>query len=358
MADFGAFFRAEDGSLLTTSDTPCYEFFGDVGPSTRTWNVNEYYVTSGAIPLVFVNCGVGGMAGVLAIEGAPGWWRVTVLCNVSCSISVFTPIAGQTSSGHGIAAYDSGGRLVFDSARKMLNARAVSEIKSGQSFQSPAGVNMVAYVSGPVRPTSSVSYSWELLETYMYPESIYSCSYGYEYLCRPQTSYRCNFVYVCTPSYQCSFDPITGGSSCGFADSCSYQNVCDWVTENVCGMEFVQKCGWTFATIYSFIYGNIKTTNWSIDRGTARLSPDGTVTFGWLLHKSGFYRQIVEYRTDGHTQVLSGGLPLGYIPPYATISSRENYDGELSKTNTFPYADGLANDISLTCITAVRSDYD
>lgn len=358
MADFGAMFRADDGSLLVTSDTPCYELWGTFAPTGRSGNVNTYSVNAPEFPLIAVNCGAGNSAGVLAVEGGAGAWTVSVLSSVSCDILAFIPISGSASSGYGLAAYDSSGRLVFDSTRKILNARHVSMLSEGASFQSTSGINTVSYTSGPVRPAKSESEELVLVESWGYSEVVYQCRFETQYNCYQEQVYVCNNVYVCTPTFSCTVDPFTGGFSCGYVDSCGFQTVCGFETQTVCRTEVVQIC--EFVNIISFadIYGLIKTTNWTIDRGVASVGYDGLTSFSWLQHKSGYYKQVLSYQTFSYSSATVNGLPVGYTPPPVFFVGAEAFEGELNKDNTFPYTSDRANNIPLACITAVRSDYD
>lgn len=358
MADFGAFFRADDGSLLVTSDTPCYEMVGQFSPTSRSGNVNTYRVTSQAFPLIVVNCGAGNKAGVLAVEGGAGNWTVSVLSNVVCDILAFVPIAGTATSGYGLAAYDSSGRLVFDSFRKVLNARHVGSLAEGVSFQSTAGVNSVAYTSGPVRPTSSASQQWVNVAFWPYSDTQYVCRFEQQYVCRQEYVFVCNLQYVCTPVFTCNYDPVTGSSSCGYVDSCGYQTVCGNELQTVCRFENVEVCGFVTVTNLAQIDALVRTTNWSIDRGVATISASGVIGFDWLLHKSGYYKQILEYATFQYSFSTVGGLPIGYVPRPIFVDQNSVYEGELSKDNTYPYTTNRANTGALACITAVKSDYD
>ncbi len=359
MADFGALFRGDDGSLLVTSDTPCYEMIGQFNPVSRSGNVNTYNVTSQAFPLIVVNCGVAGRAGVLAVEGGPGSWTVSVLSATSCPILAFVPISGNATSGYGMAAYDASGRLVFDSFRKILNARHISLLAEGISFQSTAGVDSVSYTSGPVRPASSASEQWVNVEAWAFADTQYICRYEMQYICQQQYVFVCRNEYVCTPTFSCSVDPFTGGFSCGFVDSCGFQQVCANELQTVCRFENVQICGFQTITSFAEINALIRTTNWTIERGVATLSATGAIGFDWLLHKSGYYKDVVRYETFSYSSTLDGrGLPPGYIPPPVFIQQNSAFEGELSKDNTFPYTSNRANTGPLTCITAIKADYD
>lgn len=349
--DSGLMFRADDGSLLVTSDSQCYEYAGEFNPTSRSGNVNTYTVTTTAYPLVFAKCGSSAAAGVLSVLGGAGNWTVQVLATVSCPIQAFVPISGAATSGVGVAVYGSGGAAVFDSTKNLLNARKVAPLDEGGSVSTPSGTNMVSYTAGPVRPASSVGYQWVVLDSYAWTDTQYQCTYSMQYVCSTQS------VYVCGPGTECGwvYDYVTGtgGYACYPATVCGYQN------QQVCGYENVQTCAWVNILNFAEIDGKVKTTTWSIDRGVARISSDSqSVAFDWLRHKEGYYKEIVEYQTFGFSQALFGGLPFGYIPPIVIVANTEVYQGELSKNNTFPYTTTRANTGAQTCITAVRSDYD
>ena len=357
MADFGALFRADDGSLLVTSDTPCYELFGTHAPYTRSGNVNMYVVPSNVFPLIVVNCGTSGKAGVLAVQSSAQGWTVSVLADSSCDILSFVPISGNVTTGYGLATYDAQGNLVFDSFRKILNARHINALTEGASFQSTAGVNSVAYTSGTVRPQKSVTTQTVSVASFAYTDVVYQCRYEVQYNCYQEQVYVCNYVAVVVPIFVCGIDAF-GNFSCGFEDSIVYQNVCGFETQTVCRTETVQICEFITVLNIAEIYASVRTTSWTIDRSVASLAPTGQVIFEWLLHKSGYYKEVLSYETVGYSQALGGNnLPVGYIPPLSFFTTNEAFEGELSKDDTYPYTTNRVNTLPIECITAVRSDY-
>lgn len=351
MADWGAFIKSDDGSLLVTPDTRCYEFAGEYWPVARSGNVNTYDVGLSEYPLIFVNVGVGGAAGILAVETGPAGWRISVLATTSCPILVFQRIGGS-ASGYGMAVYGANGQLVFDSSRNVLNVRNASNLSEGVSFGAASGVDTVSYTCGPVWPSQSQAERWEFIEFYAMPDHEYVCTL--QQVCEP--IYRCNQVYQCTPTstYVCGFD-FFGNYSCSFqtVNSCGYVTQCDYVTE--CRLDYV--CTWVAITTYYSVYARIRRTNWEIRRGTAQINA-GSVSFAWLLHKSGFYDEVLYITTATDSMPVGPGfVPPGYIPPPGWQPTKEQVQGELNKTNVYPYTTSRANQIGLTCLTAVRSDY-
>lgn len=330
MADFGAIFRATDGTLLVSADTPTYELVQQLNPSSRSGNVSIYVSSSVGYPLVFVRCGAGYSASVLAIEGGPSSWVITVLCNVSCPAYIFAKLSSVSTSGVGLVVFDADGNPVFDTSKLILNARTVSLLTENVTFQSVSGTNMVAYTGGPVKPSRSVSESWVLVDGYVYTTQ--------EYVCELQ--------YVCTTNYewQCTTDYL-GFTSCQYnpVQSCSYQQVCRWVT--------IQNT--------ASIYAKVRKTDWTIERATAKINTNNVISFQWLLHRSGFYNEVIEYATYSYSYALNAqNLPPGYFPPPAFFQNTETYSGILTKNNRYPYTTDRANTGSLTCITGVSSDYD
>jgi hypothetical protein len=310
---YGAYFIADDGSLLVSSDQPCYEFVGEYFSSSRTSNVSTFNVPMTDYPLVFVNTGASGKGGLLAIEGNPGAWVVSVLSDGNYSINVFRVIGGAPS-GYGLATFSANGSLCFDTSKKILNAKAVTTVGSGITRSTPVGTNSVSYTSGQVQANSSVSEEWVLAE------EIIS---GY-------------LDYVCEPTLVCGPD-IFGNYWC------TYETVCTPV----------------FVTTITVIYGRVRTTNWRIDRGVASMnSGSGQVGFAWLRHKEGFYKQIVGYTADSISVGAGYILPGNYVAPPVFFINQETFEGELTKDNTFPYSQTFNNMVVLTCITATRSDYD
>jgi len=352
MAEWGAFIKSSDGSLLVTPDTPCYELAGEYFPTSRVGNVNTYYVPLGEYPLIFVNAGVGNSAGILAVETASGGWTVSVLANVSCSILVFKLISG-TATGYGMAVYGSAGNLLFDTNRNVLNVRNAGNIAEGSSFASTTGVNAVSYTCGPVWPSQTQSERWELIDSYVFVDQQYICSE--QFVC--EQVYECSQQYVCgfETQFVCGFD-FFGNYSCSPQSVyvCGFQTVCEWVTR--CGFKTV--CEWVWVTNTYYIWARIRRTDWTIRRGTAQIN-SASVTFAWVVHKSGYYDDVVELvQSVSSTSTSGAGLPPpGYQPPPYFFTDTLQVQGELNRDNTYPYTTDRANQIGQTCLTAVRSDY-
>jgi hypothetical protein len=305
---------------------------------------------------VVVNCGVNNSAGVLAVEGSSGNWTISVLSSVYCNILVFIPINGSVSSGYGLATYDATGRLLFDSSKNILNARSVANLAENVSFQSAAGVDGVAYTSGPVKPSKTESSGWVLVEYLASTVFEYSCWYENQYICRTTTNYVCSYDYVCTSNFVCGIDYM-GNFSCGSELSCGYAYNCNYVPVTSCGFELVQVCGYVTSIVYSAVEAYVRTTDWQIERGTALVNSNGQVAFRWLLHKSGMYKTIVDYRIYSTATSATGTFPTGYTPPAAFIVANEASSGELTKNNVYPYTTTRANTGALGCIATVGSDY-
>ena len=356
MATFGAIFRASDGSLLVTSETPCYELVATKNPNSRVGNVSTYTSDVGRFPLVFVNCGVGNSAGVLSVVGEPGDWTITVLATNNCPINIFIPLTAASTSGYGVSVFDSAGNPVFDSAKDVLNARVIGLLsESAASFYSASGTDMVAYTSGPVFPQKTDSVATVLADVLPVEGAEFVCSNNLEYVCEYQWFFRyetrCGYEDVCT--------------FVGFQTVCSTQYVCRQVPvygyEQVCTYRYVQRCDYVtyFGNIY--IYATIKTTSWEVSRGVARINADASVFFDWLLHESGVYRDVLSYESITIINALSStaaGLPFGFTPPGSFFIEFAGYEGRFTSENTFPYTTDRANIGVLPCITAVRSDYE
>lgn len=330
MPDFGAMFIADDGSLLVTSDSPVYEYRVTINPTSRSGNVSVYGVTTTGYPLIFVQCGTGKSAGVLSIEGSPGAWTVTVLTDISCPILAFTTLTSVSTSGVGLAVYGATGEPVFDTTKKVLNARKIGVLAENTSFQSVGGTNMVAYTAGPVWPSQSTSSSWVTVDYYPFTYFEYVCRQVLEYVCTTE------YQYVCGPDGFCSYQPY---------QSCSYQ--------------YVTRCAYETQYGTAIIQALVVRTDWTIRRGTAFIGTNAVISFAWLVHKTGYYNEITQFRTINFNPFNPGsnGLPPGYQVPASVFPNSETYVGELTKNNKYPYTTSRANTGSLTCITGVSSDY-
>lgn len=337
MSDWGLLVKSDTGNLLVTPDSPTYEYVGEFNPASRSGNINTYDITGGTYPLIFVRCGLNNSAGVLSIAVTGGGYRVTVLSNVSCPIQVFRTVSGA-QSGYGVAAYSRSGALVFDSAKNVLNVRNAGNISEGASFASTPGVDMVSYTCGPVRPTSSTSERWEFVTSFDTQESF----------CQVEPVCRDEIQFYDRVDCRVSFWPE-------YSETCTTTRDFRWV--NVCRNEWV--CRWF--TVSNVVWARIKRTDWSIARGTARIN-SASISFQWLTHLTGFYDEVLYYWTSSTNisgPVIGGdGRFVNFSPTGIWITQNVRFEGELSANNTFPYTTARANEISLSCLTAIRSNYD
>jgi len=348
MADWGVFIKSQDGSLLVTPDTACYELLGSYGPTNRTGNVNRYSFPATSYPLIFIACGQNQAAGLLSVSVSGNNYVVEILATVSCPIYVFRTLEG-TETGYGMATYDSEGKLIFASSRNVLNVRNAGAIREGASFPAATEADMVSFTCGAVRPASSFADRWELVEAGTISDTQYVCRSAFE--CR--NIQTCGFFQVCgfEQVYDWSIPPFGGFVSqyvCRSEFQCRSETVCG--TYETCGYE-------TFYTNY-YTTARVRRTTWSIDRGVARIG-GSQVTFDWLRHKDGYYDRVLYYNSGSSSSYsMNGFAPIGYSPPPAWFGTNLNFVGELSRNNEFPYTTTRANDIPLTCLTSVRSNYD
>lgn len=293
MADYGAFFIGDDGSLLVTSDSACYECYQTVGAASRTGNVNVYYSSAPSYPLVFIACGKGYSAGIMAIEGSPGNWTITAISTSNGLAYIFVPMTGNNTSGYGTAVYDASGNLTFDSNRNLLNARNVEGLASGQVFSCSPDTNMVSYTAGGVYAPSSIQDRWE-----RWPERDFST----------------------------------------------------WV-----GIYPLDK---------HFFWVRVRRTTWSVNRGAAKINAN-TINHEWVLHQSGYYDVAIgmgvavrRYTYDYWGRIVTPSVPSG---PDRNEVFNGSWIGTVSglygPNNSFPYTNVVNNDLQMTCIAGVTSDY-
>lgn len=326
MAEWGAFIKSTDGSLLVTPDTACYEFSKEYQPTSRVGNVNTYSVSLAETPLVFVNCGVGESAGLLSVEAAGSdRWTVTALTTKSCSILVFRTIQGD-ATGHGIAVYGKTGNLLFDSSRNVLNVRNAGVLSEDFSVAAESAVDCISYTCGPVYPSSTTTGRFQTVDYY--------AVWG--------TTTSCNWENVCTYQYLCTttYDHFSGAPtmSCDNVPYCSYQQVCTQTPA---------------LTTYE-IYAYIERITWIIRRGVAKLSANSGVKFDWLEHKSGYY-DVVKYLSSSNTNMSV--VPNGYQTDPSAFYNIAAVSGELNRNSTYPYTTDRANSVGMVCLTAASNDY-
>jgi hypothetical protein len=339
MADWGILVRSSTGDTLISPDSRTYEYVGEYQPSSRSGNINTYIVPGGEPPVIFAQCGLGNAAGTLAVEAVSGGYQVTVLSDVGCAIQAFRIMSGS-ATGNGVATFDRSGRLVFDSSKNVLNVRNAGGLAEGASFPRSPGVDMVSYTCGPVRPASSTADRWVLVDIFTTFSTITEC--GFETVCEDRVV--CGFVRECRIV---SFVP--------FVEECTDVFRCDTVTE--CSERFV--CRDRLVATTNYVFALVRRTTWSIDRGVARIN-NNTISFDWLRHLSGFYDTVIRYDvTQSSSYFGSGGQPApSYSAPLVWIEQNVLFEGQLTANNTFPYTTSRANEISLSCLASVRSNYD
>lgn len=348
MPDYGMFVKGDDGSLLVTPDTPCYELIGEYQPVSRVGNVNTYSVPSSNPPLVFICVEKGHSGGVLSVIYGTNSWIIEVLATRSCSILAFKTISG-TASGYGLAVYAGDGSLVFDSTRNVLNVRDAGNLAQDVSFPCSAVADSVCYTSGPVYAEQSNADRWQVVDYYSYLAHTYQCDW--KNVCEPVLT--CGFVTKCTLQYVCS--------GFGASYSCSFVNVCSQVFECsypiVCALKYV--CDWVMISVSVTIWARVRRTTWTIKRGTAKLlTTSNSVGFNWVTHKNGYYDTILRLTSSESATVFGEGTPpTGYIPFATLYQDVEVYEGELSSNDTFPYTTETANTGQLVCLTTARSNY-
>lgn len=344
MSDWGVIVKSNTGDTLISPDSRTYEFVGEHTPYSRTGNVSLYDIPGAETPIVFLQCGQGNAAGILAIERTETGHRVTALSTSNCSAQVFR-IMADDASGYGVASYDRSGRLAFSSARNVLNVRGAGVISEGSSFSTPVNTDMVSYTCGPVRPASSTADRWVFVESFTVLSSDYQC--GFETVCRDE--FTCGFVRECR-----TVGTFIDGNFV-LVEECI--DVFKCVQTTVCNTEFV--CRFVTISTTFFVHAAVRRTSWSIDRGTARLT-SGQVAFDWTRHLSGFYDQVLNYYVDvlPSSAPFGGTVSPGYVPPGIWFSGNVLFEGQLSQNNTFPYTTSRANEIPLTCLASVRSNYD
>jgi hypothetical protein len=344
MSDWGVIVRSSTGDTLISPDSRTYEYVGEYQPTSRSGNINTYFVPGGEPPVIFAQCGLGNVAGTLAVEAVSGGYQVTVLSNVGCAIQAFRIMSGE-ATGNGVATYDRSGRLVFDSSKNVLNVRNAGSLAEGTSFSRASGVDMVSYTCGPVRPASSTADRWVFVETRTDFTIVTEC--GFETVCEDRL--------VCGWVQECRTVGVIIDGQFQLVQECYNNFVCNTVTE--CSPRFV--CRDRLVSTTSYIFALVRRTNWSIDRGVARINTT-TISFDWLRHLSGFYDTVIRYDVTQFSSYFgSGGVPApSYLAPVLWITQNVLFEGALTANNTFPYTTSRANVISLSCLASVRSNYD
>jgi len=313
---FGFIAKGDTGALLASSESANYEFSQRITSGNIYGNVIEYSFSPVDYPVFFVEVPVDGKAGILDFTNN----YVRIIGDAAYPVNVYKRVSGV--SGFGIAAYDSTGLLAFKASSGILNVLAVGAMDVGGTFTGNG--SMVSFPALASKTLSSYSDSWENFDTYVFD------TYDWVYTCHTEWQY----VQV----QNCGFDPVLGYS-------CTYT------------YEFqpVEVCGWTqVVTMHTvFVQAQVRTTNWSVQRAVARRTGANNYAQDWVTHKSGYYKEVVDWR---YIDVQSSLLPKpdGYNPPYIPFVPGSPYvgaDGVYTRDNVFPYSNGQTKSISATILT-------
>lgn len=324
---FGFVAIADNGNLLASSDSANYELSGRYTNGVRTGTVTEYVITPVDYPIIFIEIPVGGKAALLTVSGS----LVRVIGDGNYPINVYRRVQG--AAGYGVAAFDATGAMTFKADAGLLNVRSIGTMGVGGSFSGQGTA-----ISFP----SLASYTTKYESTgEVYADRFVTNDTQWRYVCTTHWVYQCKQEWECGDKY----DPFSG----------KYKYVCELVTR--CAYVPEERCKWEsyIITTITYVYAVVKTTNWAVYRSVARRVSETEYVQDWEVHVSGYYKDVVGWRSyDVTLNPLGYYLPPGYIPPtyfYDPTSDYYGYSGAFTALSTFPYSNGQSKSITASIMT-------
>lgn len=154
---------SNEHGVVISADLKNYVFGGYYGAPSPTGELYVFDVAAGAASIYGVRLPPGGQGSVVsAVAQGGGIVRVTVLGASVLGLLVFSPIAGATGAGYGLALFDGGGACTFDSNQKHLMVEAAGSIAPGAGAVAAAGDTAI-YVGAGIYPTQSSSTQYNLI---------------------------------------------------------------------------------------------------------------------------------------------------------------------------------------------------
>ncbi|MDZ7892319.1 MAG: hypothetical protein U5L73_11255 [Rhodoferax sp.] len=301
---FGFIAKGDNGALLASSDSANYEFAQRLTVGSVAGNVTTYTFSAVDYPMFFIEVPIGGKAGILDSTST----QVRIIGDGAYPVNVFKRVS--SAAGFGVAAFDPSEALTFKAGAQTLNVRAAGAMGIGGSFTGAGSM-----VSFPALASITERSASEADVYYAY----------YVYTTFEQT-------YVCRDEFQCNTD-YQGNFSCGYV--------------TVCGYEMIR----TDHTVD--VIPRVRTTNWALKRSVARRTGPDTYVQDWVVHTSGFYKDVVAINYFEYS--FSPSAPPGYNPPPFIFDPGSSFTGAFgfySKDNTFPYSNGQTKAIAASILTS------
>jgi hypothetical protein len=303
---YGLYIKADNGTLLANTEFPSYVLHETVWPASADGNVFTYYSTSPSAPLCFMAIPIGVSAGVLSIESSGSAWIIRVISSSAVKVYVFRRIMQADGAvGYGANLYAADGSLTYSSSAKVLMANSIQPFSIG-SVVNGGENNLVSHIAANTYAVRNVTYEQQLFHVYVadrYTKMVQVCRY----------------------------DVFKG---------------------YICWYESRQ------VEVIARIWGTVKRTDWQVMRGAIKRIP-GQFAHDWVVHKSGYYKEVIEVR-QSFTTTFSTSDPAyagGSSWAYAFVPSLTEREGTFSHENTFPYTDGISNNVSATVVMTQEADY-
>lgn len=309
-----------DAGLIASSDYTGFAKHESVTAYTTSGNVRTFFTSAPTAPFVVICPAANVAVGILAIRSTAGGYYIDVISDGHCTIIVFVVLTGAPS-GFGLAFFDGSGNPTYISSRKMLALKSLGLVSAASSMAALG--DAVSYSAAHLYGTTSQS------------EQTLIVGGGVDAQYIPVNTYVCGMKSV----FQCGFRTSWDGTSsyqCWTED----QYVCEWQMVNT----------WVYTNYQT--WAQVRKTDWNIYRGAAFFS-GGAVVFRWVLHKSGYFKDILNSWTNSQTSTPHPLTASDIVAAY----QNSQYSGELTSGSTFPYTNVTHNLVATNAATLTKADY-
>jgi len=362
-----------DAGLVASSDYKGFSKYEFVTEYIQAGNVRTFFTSCSSMPVVFINSAENVAASILAIRKVSGGHYVDILSDGLCSLIIFAPLTASPS-GYGLAFFDASGSPTYISSMKMLALKAIGTLSEIVTMSAPGNSfsYSAAHLYGTKTERTDLVSAGTTLVNIWGPVSTYICEwkdvYTWTSWYEDVNTQVCVWKYVSTwgnwyiygTYYDYSKNTYVMGYHYenGYKDV--YTNVCEWkpVSTRKEGFKYIRTyvCEWKdvyqWIPVTSFIWASVRTTNWAIYRGAAFFS-NGYVKFRWVLHKSGFYKDVLTSYLDANTDNLFILSQNQLMAAY----QQEQAVGELTSGSNFPYTNVTSNLVPTQIAILSKEDY-
>ena len=341
-----------DSGLIASSDYVGFSFYERVTYFVLAGNVRTFTTSCPTFPAIFIKAGQGVAFGILSVRKNETGYLIDIISDGSCELLIFKQMSDEPLSGYGIAFLNADGKVTYISNKKMLALNSIGVVSSDSQVLSVTG-DCATYSAANLLTESSASDEWVQVSTGVGTEYVKVSNYTCEYVPVQVTKYG----FRDTTVFECGYVPGWDGTPSFSCYNKTVSQFTSW-TETEMQLQCGNKETMQFVTYITYTSALVRTTSWKISRGCVYFN-GASLTFRWVLHKDGFYKDIINSMTTT-TALTGGGAVVSPTLSIAEINAAlgvEAYRGELARGNVFPYSNGAHNTKSVIAGTLLEARY-